>query len=215
MCWMCGEPGARHSGRGWWSFDPASFWFGKGRRHWGPFRGGRIFGQGDLKYVILQLLSERPRHGYDIIKELEERFGGAYAPSAGTVYPTLSLLEDLGYAQVTLEEGGRKVYSITDAGRKYLEENRSVVAELFERMAELGSNFLSEEMMALNRSFGRLARSAYAAAVAPATKKDRSEAIRKVVEILDEATQKIEAFQRGTAAATGAGTASSGGEPTA
>jgi DNA-binding PadR family transcriptional regulator len=165
--------------------------------------------------VILQLLSEKPRHGYDIIKELEERFGGAYAPSAGTVYPTLSLLEDLGYAHVTLEEGGRKVYSITDAGRKYLEDNRSVVAELFERMAELGSNFLSEEMMALNRSFGRLARSAYAAAVAPATNKDRSETIRKVAEILDEATQKIEAFQRGTAAATGAGTAPSGGEPAA
>jgi DNA-binding PadR family transcriptional regulator len=56
-----------------------------------------MFEQGDLKYVILRLLAEKPRHGYEIIKELEDRFSGAYAPSAGTVYPTLTLLEDLGY----------------------------------------------------------------------------------------------------------------------
>jgi DNA-binding PadR family transcriptional regulator len=205
MCRMCGEPGARHAGRGWWAFDPGAFWFGKGRRQWGQFRGGRMFGQGDLKYVVLQLLSERPRHGYDIIKELEERFGGAYAPSAGTVYPTLSLLEDLGYARVTLEEGGRKVYSITDAGREYLEENRNVVADLFERMAELGASFLSEDMMALNRSFGRLARSTYARAAAASTRGDRSEVIRRVSEILDEASQRIEALEKAPPAGEGGG----------
>jgi DNA-binding PadR family transcriptional regulator len=81
-----------------------------------------MFEQGDLKYVILQLLSEKPRHGYEIIKALEEKFAGAYAPSAGAVYPTLALLEDLGYATVTLEEGGKKVYTITEAGRAYREQ---------------------------------------------------------------------------------------------
>src|SRR3990172_691847 len=108
----CGG-GHRHgAGRGgWgWGFDPGAgawFWGGHGRGRGGPRR-GRVFEQGDLKYVILKLLAEKPRHGYEIIKELEERFGGTYAPSAGTVYPTLALLEDLGYASVAPEGGGKK-----------------------------------------------------------------------------------------------------------
>ena len=120
--------GGHGAGRGGWGFDPAGggawFWGGHGRGRGGPFRRGRVFEQGDLKYVILKLLAEKPRHGYEIIKELEEQFGGAYSPSAGTVYPTLTLLEDLGYASVIPEEGGKKVYSITPEGQKYLEENK-------------------------------------------------------------------------------------------
>ena len=81
-------------------------------------RAARLFEQGDLKYVILRLLEEKPRHGYEIIKDLESRFGGSYAPSPGTVYPTLTMLEDLGYARVVPEEGGKKIYEITDEGRK-------------------------------------------------------------------------------------------------
>src|SRR5690242_5212614 len=112
------------AGRG---FDPGVmgwFWGGggpRGRR--GGFRGGRMFEQGDLKYVILKLLEEKPRHGYEIIKELEDRFRGVYAPSPGTVYPTLTMLEDLGYARAMPEEGGRKIYEITDEGRKHLERS--------------------------------------------------------------------------------------------
>src|ERR1700749_2582061 len=86
-------------------------------RHGPRGRAARFFEQGDLKYVILRLLEEKPRHGYDIIKELEGRFGGSYAPSPGTVYPTLTMLEDLGYARVVPEEGGKKIYEITDEGR--------------------------------------------------------------------------------------------------
>src|SRR5512134_1634402 len=91
-----------------WGFDSfgAEFWGPRGRHR----RPGRIFEQGDLKYVILKLLAEKPRHGYEIIKELEDRFGGAYSPSPGTVYPTLTMLEDLGYAQVNTDESGRKTY---------------------------------------------------------------------------------------------------------
>jgi DNA-binding PadR family transcriptional regulator len=85
---------------------------------------GGCFEQGDLKLVILRLLDEKPRHGYDIIKELEERSGGRYTPSAGAIYPTLTMLEDLGLRVTTPEEGGKKVYQITDAGRAYLAEHR-------------------------------------------------------------------------------------------
>lgn len=155
--------GAGRGGRG-WGFEPGAgawFWGGQGRGRGGPFRRGRVFEQGDLKYVILRLLSEKPRHGYEIIKELEERFGGAYAPSAGTVYPTLALLEDLGYASVTPEEGGKKVYSITPEGEKYLEENKSAVEDIFERIQDFGSSLLSESMMDVNRAFGRVARATY------------------------------------------------------
>jgi DNA-binding PadR family transcriptional regulator len=110
---------------------------------WGPQgghgrwrgRAARLFEQGDLKYVILRLLEEKPRHGYEIIKELESRFGGSYAPSPGTVYPTLTMLEDLGYARVVPEEGGKKIYEITDEGRKHLAEHSTTVNDIFDRIA--------------------------------------------------------------------------------
>jgi DNA-binding PadR family transcriptional regulator len=194
MFYGCGNTGSHGSGRhGWgWGFDPSAagwFWAGKGRGRGGPFRGGRIFEQGDLKYVVLQLLAEKPRHGYEVIKELEERFGGSYAPSAGTVYPTLSLLEDLGYASVATEEGGKKVYSITDEGRRYLEENKSAVEDIFERIANIGSSFLGEQMMEVNRAFGRVARATYA--TAPWHSHDK-EVVDKIKAILDEAAQRID-----------------------
>src|SRR5512142_3129405 len=99
---------------------------------WGPpgghgrwrGRAARLFEQGDLRYVVLRLLEEKPRHGYEIIKALEERVNGAYAPSPGVVYPTLQLLEDLGYARVMPGPDSKKVYEITDAGRAHLAENR-------------------------------------------------------------------------------------------
>jgi DNA-binding PadR family transcriptional regulator len=161
---------------------------GRGQRRGGPFRRGRVFEQGDLKYVILKLLAEKPRHGYEIIKELEERFGGTYAPSAGTVYPTLSLLEDLGYAIVSLEEGGKKVYSITPEGTRYLEENRGAVEDVFERIAEFGASMLGDAMIEVNKAFGRLARATYT--TVPWHSKDNN-VMRAITKILDEATEKI------------------------
>ncbi|MCL4545819.1 MAG: PadR family transcriptional regulator [Chloroflexi bacterium] len=96
----------------------------------GPF--GRRFGRGDLKYVILDMLQERPRHGYDIIQALEQRFEGFYSPSPGSVYPTLQLLEDQGYV-TSNEQDGRRVYSLTDAGRQFLNEQAATVSELRDR----------------------------------------------------------------------------------
>lgn len=190
----CGDQHEGHSaGRSGssWGFDPMGgpwAWGGRGRHRGGPFRRGRVFEQGDLKYVILKLLAEKPRHGYEIIKELEERFGGAYAPSAGTVYPTLSLLEDLGYAVVSPEEGGKKVYSITPEGTKYLEENRSAVEDVFERIAEFGASMLGDAMIDVNKAFGRLVRATYT--TVPWHSND-TEMMKSITQILDEAAERI------------------------
>jgi DNA-binding PadR family transcriptional regulator len=101
-------------------------------------RGGRIgrfLEHGDLRFVVLALLDEQPRHGYELIKELEDRTGGAYRPSPGVIYPTLSLLEDEGFVRQTGAETGRKLYEATDAGREALEQNRANVDAVFGRMA--------------------------------------------------------------------------------
>jgi DNA-binding PadR family transcriptional regulator len=148
-----------------------------------------MFGQGDLKFVVLNLLAEKPRHGYEIIKELEDRFGGAYSPSPGTVYPTLSLLEDLGYARATLEEGNRKVYEITDEGRKYLEENRSVVDDIFGRVDEIGSFVFGPVMGALAAGYGTLGKSTFRGAM---RHQGDEEWTKRVSEILERAAKEIE-----------------------
>jgi DNA-binding PadR family transcriptional regulator len=147
-----------------------------------------MFGHGDLKFVILSLLAEKPRHGYEIIKELEERIGGSYSPSPGTVYPTLSLLEDLGYARAQTEEGNRKVFEITDEGRKYLEENRSTIDDIFGRVDDFGA-FIGPVMAGLGRSFGNLGRSTLRAAM----KHQADEQwLARAREILDRAARDIE-----------------------
>jgi|SRR6185503_11796230 len=133
------------------------------RTHWRG-RAGRLFEQGDLKYVILRLLQEKPRHGYDIIKELESRFEGTYAPSPGVVYPTLTMLEDLGYAVAVPEESGKKIYEITDAGRAFLAEHRSTVDEIFDRISNFVQGLADAPMREVNHAFRRVAKAAYSTA---------------------------------------------------
>jgi DNA-binding PadR family transcriptional regulator len=193
--WFSGAPG-EHRARS-WGFDDfigGFLWGGPGTR--GRRRGpGRMFEQGDLKYVILRLLEEKPRHGYEVIKELEDRFGGAYSPSPGTVYPTLSMLEDLGYARATLEEGGRRIYEITDAGRAYLKEHSETVDGIFERMARFVEGFLDEPMMEVTGALKRLGRATYGTA---ARHMRDAERLRKVREILDRAAKEVEELDRST-----------------
>ena len=86
----------------------------------------RMFEKGDLKYVVLDLLKDKPSHGYEIIRAMEERFMGFYTPSAGSIYPTLQLLEDLGYVKA-LEQDGKKVYSITEEGKSFLTQRGETV----------------------------------------------------------------------------------------
>jgi DNA-binding PadR family transcriptional regulator len=97
---------------------------------------GRFFAHGDLRLVILHLISEKPRHGYEIIKAIEDHVGGAYSPSPGVIYPTLTLLEELGHVTVSAGEGAKKLQTITAEGRAYLEAYRPAVDALLARMAE-------------------------------------------------------------------------------
>jgi len=106
-----------------------------GRGHGGR-RGGRIFGHGGLRLVVLSLIADKPAHGYELIKEIEERLQGSYSPSPGVIYPTLTWLEELGYIEVAETEGGRKRYMITDAGREYLKQNEEAVNAMLARLAE-------------------------------------------------------------------------------
>src|SRR5579875_503677 len=100
------------------------FWSNFGPGGPGGRRGPNMYGRGDLKFVLLELLQERPKHGYEMIKELESRAGGFYTPSAGAVYPTLQLLEDRGWVTSATQDG-KKVYTITSEGRNALEERRA------------------------------------------------------------------------------------------
>jgi DNA-binding PadR family transcriptional regulator len=114
------------------------FGFGFGRIG-GHHRGGRrrgVFDHGDLRYVLLQLIAEKPSHGYELIKAIEEKFGGMYSPSPGVIYPTLTLLEELSYLRAETGGGTKKLYSLTEEGANFLASNRATVDAIFDRMAE-------------------------------------------------------------------------------
>jgi DNA-binding PadR family transcriptional regulator len=119
--------GRHHGGRGLGRFGQGFMDGGMGGR---PFGMGRKLASVDLQLLILGLLVDKPYHGYEIIKALDERSKGFYVPSPGMVYPALTYLEELGHATVEAE-GARKLYHITDAGRRYLDENRSTADALF------------------------------------------------------------------------------------
>lgn len=104
--------------------------------HGGPSRLGRFFEHGDMRFVILQLIAERPRHGYELIKAIEEKSGGAYTPSPGVIYPTLTLLEETGHIAITSGDAPRKLHAITDEGRAFLLANKEAVDTIFARIAE-------------------------------------------------------------------------------
>lgn len=107
-----------------------------GLRGGGRRGGGRMFGHGDLKLLLLALIEQQPRHGYELIRTIEEMFHGQYTPSPGAIYPTLTMLEELGHAKVESEQGGRKLYAITDDGRAFLADNRAAVDAVMSRTEE-------------------------------------------------------------------------------
>jgi len=139
-----GECAARKHFRG----DRGGFWDEVGE-HWARHRGrhrfggefvGRLFEHGELRFVILSYIAEKPSHGYEIMKGIAEQLGGAYAPSAGVIYPTLSQLEDEGFTTV-VAEGGKKLYTITEAGRRELEANKERIDGLLKRIKQMGEAF--------------------------------------------------------------------------
>jgi DNA-binding PadR family transcriptional regulator len=131
--WM----GRHHGGHGSGHFAGGFGGFGGFGRGGAGFRTGRKLGGPDLQLLILALLAENPSHGYELIKALEDRSGGFYVPSPGMIYPALTYLEEISYATVEAE-GARKLYAITDAGRRYLEENRSTVDTMLEELVRVG-----------------------------------------------------------------------------
>src|SRR5580692_6080559 len=120
----------RHGGFGgrWEGFGRG---FGSGGRE-------RFFDSGNLRLVILQLIADKPSYGYEIIKAIEERLAGGYAPSPGVVYPTLTLLEEEGLATVTSTDGAKKLYAATEQGKEHLKANRVVLKAIFGRMEQAG-----------------------------------------------------------------------------
>ena len=177
--------------RGSWSRGPFTMhWAMDGDPREG--RGGgrrRMFDGGELRLVLLRLIADEPRHGYDLIREIEARTGGAYAPSPGVVYPTLTLLADMGLIEERQSEGAKKLFAVTPAGEAELAEKAEEVAALMARIAELGEHRERTSGGPVRRAMVNL-RAAVAERVAG--RSVDQELLHKVAEILDEAARKVE-----------------------
>jgi DNA-binding PadR family transcriptional regulator len=176
----------RHGRHGGFGHGPFG---GRGRSGGLGAREGRMFDGGELRLVILALVAEKPRHGYDIIKELGERVGGDYSPSPGVVYPTLTMLEEMGYARPTQDEQGRKLYMATPEGEKALADNKAQVEAIFARFGDRedaeahgGVNSVIRAMMNLRAATRLRLRSRSAT----------PEQIQAIVDALDDAAKTIE-----------------------
>jgi len=117
-------------------------------------RAGRTLAQGDLRLIVVALIAEQPRHGYEIIKVIEEKTADWYSPSPGIVYPTLSWLEDVGYVTAQAE-GSKKLYTITDDGRAFLEQNRALADAVLARLAAIGERAALRQLRSERDADGR------------------------------------------------------------
>jgi DNA-binding PadR family transcriptional regulator len=117
-------------------------------------RAGRMLAQGDLRLIALALIAEQPRHGYEIIKVLEDQTEGWYSPSPGIVYPTLTYLEEAGHV-IAQADGAKKLYTITDAGRTHLQANRDFVDAVLARLKAAGERFAAMQRRADGEDDGR------------------------------------------------------------
>jgi len=155
---------------------------GRGRRR-------RMFDSGELRLVLLRLIADEPRHGYDLIRRIEELTGGAYAPSPGVIYPTLTLLDDMGQIAAADSEGAKKLFAITPEGQAELDANAALVDELLARLAEGGDEQQRTDSASVRRAMGNLR------AVLMNRLRDREldeATLHEIVARIDEAAQKIE-----------------------
>lgn len=182
---MRGGRGFR-GGFGPFHFDFSDDGHGGGRRRRGR---KRMFESGELRLVLLKLISDEPRHGYDLIRAIEDLTGGEYAPSPGVIYPTLTLLQDMGLIEEAEGEGARKPFQITDEGRQHLEERSDEADELIERLTELAPDSRSEAGPAIGRAVRNLM-----AALSHRIGRDGfdEDLLHEIAAILDEAAQRIE-----------------------
>ena len=182
---------AMRGGRGWrGSWGPFQFDFGDeglsgGRRG----RRSRVFEGGELRLVLLKLIAEQPRHGYDLIRAIEELTGGQYAPSPGVIYPTLTLLQDMGHIDEAPGKGPRKPFHVTDEGRNELEERADEVEALLERLTDLKPRTEHSAGPAIGRAIKNLM-----TALSHRIGRDGldEELLHEIAAILDEAAQRVE-----------------------
>ena len=183
---------AMRGGRGWQgNWGPFHFdfgdegWGGRGRGR----RARRMFEGGELRLVLLKLIADEPRHGYDLIRAIEELTGGEYAPSPGVVYPTLTLLQDMGQVEEAAGEGARKPFQITDEGTAHLAEREDEVEALFERLSDLKPR----EEHSAGPAIGRAVRNLMTALRHRVSRDGLDdELLHEIAAILDEAAQRIE-----------------------
>ncbi len=170
-------------------FDREGRHGGFGGREHGLGRGERLFDAGDVRLVVLKLLSEQPSYGYQLIKTMEERLGGGYTPSAGVIYPTLTMLEEEGLASVSTSDN-KKVYSVTAEGKQYLEANKQRIEELFARLDVAGRGFRRGRSPEIMRAFmnlrGAIAMRMHRENVTPEQIRKISEAINAAAKAIDE-----------------------------
>jgi DNA-binding PadR family transcriptional regulator len=179
------HPDAERFGRG-----PFGGFGGRhGHRHGGGFGGreSRVFDSGELKLVILAMIAEKPRHGYELMKDLGERVGGEYTPSPGVIYPTLTLLEEMGFATQTTDANNRKLYAVTPEGEKFLADNKPQADAIFARLDERTEASSPKGMGSLFRAMMNL-RASVKLRVRSAT----PEQIQQIVDALDAAAKTIE-----------------------
>lgn len=188
----CGARDAMHRGGGRGFGHGFGHGFGGGRRGGGRGeRGGRqrMFDSGELRLVLLKLIADEPRHGYDLIRQIEELTGGAYAPSPGVIYPTLTLLDDMGQIEAQQSEGAKKLFAITDAGRAEIEANTAIIAAAIARLTAVGEETQRTDSASVRRAMGNLRQ------VLMDRLGDRDldkAALHDIVALIDEAAQKIE-----------------------
>jgi DNA-binding PadR family transcriptional regulator len=181
---------AMRGGRGWGgNWGPIHFDFGDGSSGRGRRGRRRMFESGELRLVLLKLIADEPRHGYDLIRAIEELTGGEYAPSPGVIYPTLTLLQDMGLIEEAKEKGPRKPFQVTEEGRKQLEEKAEEVEALFERLEEFAPDARSSSGPAIGRAVKNLM-----TALSHRVGRDGldEELLHEIAAILDEAAQRIE-----------------------
>jgi DNA-binding PadR family transcriptional regulator len=169
---------------------------GEGPRGWtedgpGSGRGGgrrRMFDGGELRLVLLKLIADKPRHGYDLIRAIEERTGGAYAPSPGIVYPTLTMLNEMGLIEEQLTEGARKLFAITPEGTAHLAEHEAEVVAMLARLDALGAMRERTDAVPIRRALHNL-RSVLQSRLGEGLDKER---MHDAAALIDEVAQKIE-----------------------
>lgn len=166
---------------------------GFGGREHGEGRGGprgrRMFDGGELRLVLLKLIADEPRHGYDLIRSIEELTGGAYAPSPGVVYPTLTLLDDMDLIAARQADGAKKRFEATEAGTQHLAEQAELVAALFARLAEVGAERARTDSASVRRAMGNL-REVLMHKLR--NEEVALETVHAAVALIDDAAQKIE-----------------------